>query len=79
MAREYNFVNLHPSFTAAELDVCEYLLEGLTSSEIATKMGNAPSTVDTHRSNIIKKGREISPALDKALKVATHLRSRGQI
>lgn len=41
--------------TETEIDILSYLAEGLTSEQIADKMGNSKRTIDSYRSNIISK------------------------
>src|SRR5690606_3537833 len=41
--------------TEREKEVLELLIEGLTSPEIAARLYISPRTVDTHRTNLLKK------------------------
>lgn len=41
--------------SARELMVIEYMADGLSSKEIAEKMGITPKTVEVHRHNVMKK------------------------
>ena len=41
--------------TPREKEVISYLIDGLTSAEIAEKMFISPRTVDKHRTNLLKK------------------------
>jgi two-component system, NarL family, response regulator NreC len=41
--------------TAKELEVTHLLTQGLSSKEIAQRLGSSPQTVDVHRKNIMKK------------------------
>ena len=43
------------SLTTREIEVLSLIASGLTSSEIATKLGRSLKTVESHRSNILKK------------------------
>jgi len=41
--------------TAKELEVTRLLTQGLSSKEVAQRLGSSPQTVDVHRKNIMKK------------------------
>jgi len=41
--------------TSKEREVLQLIAEGLTSKEIASRLGTAPKTIESHRSNIMKK------------------------
>ena len=41
--------------TSREQEILEYIVEGLTSSEIADRLFISPRTVETHRSNLMQK------------------------
>lgn len=41
--------------TAKELEVTHLLTQGLSSKEVAQRLGSSPQTVDVHRKNIMKK------------------------
>ncbi|WP_018628767.1 response regulator [Niabella aurantiaca] len=44
-----------PNLTRREKEVLQYIAEGLTNNQIAEKIFVSPSTVDTHRKNMITK------------------------
>ena len=41
--------------TARELEVIKYISQGLTNQQIAKELFISPRTVDTHRTNIMRK------------------------
>jgi DNA-binding NarL/FixJ family response regulator len=43
------------ALTKREFEVLHYLAEGLTNREIASELGVNIKTIDTHRSNVLKK------------------------
>lgn len=43
------------NFTAAEMRVAKYLVNGLTSKEIAKAIGSSPRTIEVHRANMVRK------------------------
>ncbi len=55
--RTPNKVNccLGHEFTSREREVLDYMLEGFTTSEIATKLCLSPRTIETHRRNMLAK------------------------
>lgn len=44
-----------PNLTKREKEVLQYIAEGLTNNQIAEKLFVSPSTIDTHRKNMITK------------------------
>ncbi|MCO5237317.1 MAG: response regulator transcription factor [Chitinophagaceae bacterium] len=44
-----------PALTKRETEILRYIAEGLTNNQIAEKLFISPSTVDTHRKNMITK------------------------
>jgi len=69
----YNHLSLHKShassvtsLTSRETEIIRYIADGMTNHEIADKLFLSPSTVDTHRKNILAKlGLKNSAALVK--------------
>jgi two-component system response regulator NreC len=41
--------------TVREIEIIRLIAEGLSNSEIAEKLVRSPRTIDTHRTNIMKK------------------------
>jgi len=55
MNQEKNKMDKTVEITKRELEVLEFLADGMTTDDIAREMFLSPATVDTHRRNIIKK------------------------
>lgn len=51
----YNRPKGLPFLTPKEKEVIRYLMEGLSSKEIADKMDISPRTIETHRANVLNK------------------------
>lgn len=51
----YNKPKGVPFLTPREKEVIRYMLDGLSSKEIADKMDLSPRTVETHRANVLNK------------------------
>lgn len=47
--------NTEKQLTTREIEILRFIAEGLTNIEIATKLFLSPSTVDTHRKNMLAK------------------------
>ena len=50
-----NHPGKHASITNREQEILEFIVEGLTSSEIAQRLYISPRTVETHRANLMQK------------------------
>ncbi|MFO7846387.1 MAG: response regulator transcription factor [Balneolaceae bacterium] len=50
-----NLAGKHTPITNREQEILEYIVEGLTSSEIAQQLYISPRTVETHRANLMQK------------------------
>lgn len=46
---------VNTDLTPSERKVCDLIVLGMTSKEIAGKTGSSPRTIEDHRSNIFKK------------------------
>jgi two-component system response regulator NreC len=55
LAREDGVVTSEPSLSPRETEILQLLAEGYSNTEIATKLVLSPSTVHTHRGNLMNK------------------------
>jgi two-component system response regulator NreC len=52
---ESNFDSKKSLLTEREIEIIKLIVEGLSNKEIADKLFISPRTVDTHRTNLMKK------------------------